>query len=333
MELEEVKSKIRGNVSFLNATEFAALYLMHVKYNDPNEAAPKLGRDIFSDASRTFIDCLSSDGEIVFSESKKTTFIQYLANLSKQPDSSIRSGGRGKGYFLVRQNLKQDQIDDLSEAEKYFQIFNIVAVEPQPPATAEPVEIQAAQRQPRDRQFVQRERRLYPLLKSWLATQDYQAADISQGKSLGTWGNPDVAGINLIEAFDRLSIELVTIEAKITSLNWRVDIFEAISHRRFANRVYFSYAVKDSEKGIIDKDVRYYAELYRIGILIIVLSDSDYERLIAGGAGDQQFEEETEVLEIFPAPYSEVNLKHQMRFFEMHKITNMKEAFRWGTDN
>jgi hypothetical protein len=242
----------------------------------------------------------------------KNTFYQYLSNTVRDPESSINCLGRRKGYYLS--SVAKDM------AHEEGQVIEALS----PEMIAGVTEQQASSRR------TQKERLLYPILESWLVAQGYQAADVSSGRSLGKWGNPDVAGIIALDAFNSLSIELLTIEAKISLDNWEQWIFEAISHRRFANRSYFAFAHPEETISKIPQDMRYYSELYNIGILVLSMDGDIYKKLQDGDISQPLEFEDIEIKEFFYAPYNFVQPKYQLKFCDSLGISCPKELYRWG---
>ena len=117
---------------------------------------------------------------------------------------------------------------------------------------------------------VQREKRLYSLLVEWLNSWSYQAEDTSQCKKGGPWGNPDVVGIRTHEGLGgSLHLELASIEAKISEFDWRRVFFEAVSHKRFADRAYFAFAFGTDQPTTTKlpelQMLREYGEKYGVG--------------------------------------------------------------------
>lgn len=265
--------------------------------------------DVFSSAQ--MFEQVKSEFPNVFSdEFSKNTFYQYLSNTVKDAESAINCLGRKKGYYLshVAEETKAElESSDSIDAESSLGSNEVL---------------------PQRR--VQKENLLYPVLESWLVAQGYQARDVSAGRSLGKWGNPDVAGISSLDAFNGTSIEVVTIEAKVSLDNWEQWIFEAVSHRRFANRAYFAFAHPEETVAKIPKDMRYYAELFGIGVLVLSMDNEKYRQLQRGelsGAIDSEY---IEVVEVFSAPYNFVQPRYQLRFCEANGVTCSKELYRWG---
>lgn len=226
------------------------------------------------------------------------TFLQYLSKAVKNERSHINCEGKRQGYYFLNQLLDTE------------------------PEMPEQVDIE-----PRK----QKEPLLYPVLESWLIAKGYQAADISKLRKLGKWGNPDIAGIEVFDTFNHLSIELVTIEAKTSINGWEQYIFEAISHRRFSNRSYFAFAHPGELVEKIPEDLRYYSELFNVGILVLVLERAVYDSIHTGKRKKAIKSEEVEILEIFPAPYNYVQPKYQNRFLEALDINRVKLLFNWGS--
>jgi len=118
-----------------------------------------------------------------------------------------------------------------------------------------------------------KERILYPVFEKWLLENGNRASDTSANRVMGKWGNPDITGIKIVTDYGLNEIEITTIEAKLSGVKWEYDIFEAVAHRRFANRVYFAFAVDiDSKTNFSrNKKISYYASLYEVGVLILTM--------------------------------------------------------------
>jgi hypothetical protein len=89
----------------------------------------------------------------------------------------------------------------------------------------------------------QKEKLLYPILEGWLVAQGYQAADVSSGRSLGKWGNPDIAGIITLDAFNSLSIELLTTGSNGSSKLFPTEglLIDHILHLHIQRKQYLKY--------------------------------------------------------------------------------------------
>jgi|GEM_PF-7069050 len=148
----------------------------------------------------------------------KTTFVQYVASLSQENDSSIAKEVGQNGYF-IRPTVAEEIIEP--------DIANEV-IEPN-------ADIAIADPEPRRRQT---ERILYSHFETWLRSNGYNAAITADMKTLGAWGNPDVVGIRSDRGLSGRTHEVATVEAKISHRNFKRDLFEAVSHRRFADRAY-----------------------------------------------------------------------------------------------
>ncbi len=236
---------------------------------------------------------------------EKNTFLQYLSKLSRDTNCRITTEGRRQGYYLT-------------------DTVNVINAE-----QVEQTNTAATQSQPR----VEKEKKLYPILVKELITRGYSATDISAKRGLGTWGNPDVAGIKItqLRSTCSTSIEIVTVEVKVNSLSWRTDIFEAVSHRRYANRAYFSFACPDSYYIKLPlSEMRYYAELFKIGILVVLMKDEYFLKLDTGK--DVTFDEDVfDVIEINSAPYEYVRPEYQEEFCQAQIIQDTETLFEWGT--
>lgn len=101
-------------------------------------------------------------------------------------------------------------------------------------------------------------------------------------KGMGKWGNQDITGIVVDESLGSYDIELVTIEAKTTNKNYQYDFFEAVSHKRFSNRVYFSFASTANFLRENSDELRYYSELYGVGVVVIALEEPHFNEYTEG---------------------------------------------------
>lgn len=182
----------------------------------------------------------------------RNVIYSYLSRAANHDElSRIVSGGPHGGYSL----------------ESITEPADIVET---PPAEAE-VAVEATA-------FQMRERHLYPLLKAWLESTDYVSADVSALKAGGQWGNPDLLGVSRVEILGASEIELVSVEAKLSETSWERFIFEAVSHKRFANRSWYCYRTTTPYPSL-PKNMAYYAERYKVGILQVYLTDHEIERI------------------------------------------------------
>lgn len=262
---------------------------------DSNNAIP--GSELLTKAKAEFPD--------QFDSFSKNTFIQYLSRTVKDTESSINCLGKKQGYYIsyvMREVIETSPDSDIS----------LPIVEETPIIRR------------------QKEALLYSVLESWLIAQGYQSANVSSSRSLGKWGNPDLAGINALDNFSGVSLEVVTIEAKTSLENWEQWIFEAISHRRFANRSYFAFAHPEETISKIPQDIRYYAELYNIGVLVLSLDNKKFQKLIGGELEDPLDSEDVDILEIYSAPYNFVQPKYQIKFCNALGINCAKKLYQWG---
>jgi hypothetical protein len=162
------------------------------------------------------------------------------------------------------------------------------------------------------------EKDLYPLMELWLQQKGFTSKDLSTLKSGGPWGNPDIIGAQRVELFGAVQIELASCEVKLREANWERDIFEAISHKRFSNRSWFCYRV-DNDEVPLPKGMEYYAERYRVGVVQIILDDTELIALKQGRKVPLDFIER--VTERVPALYDYVPLREQRDLIERSGIT------------
>jgi len=153
-----------------------------------------------------------------------------------------------------------------------------------------------------------REERLYQIFADWLSSNGYQADDTSTVRKGGSWGNPDVVGIKATQTITGTVLyELATMEAKVTLIDWKKLFFEAVSHKRFADRVYFAFAYGAETPTVSDieeyDELRAYAEKYRIGVVVVFFDPDTYAKLVNGSQADLDglSLDEGRVEEVWPA--------------------------------
>lgn len=199
--------------------------------------------------------------------------------------------------------------------------YSLRAEQPQPvpsPPEPEPTDVKPQPDAAVARQ--QRETLLYPPLAMWLRSRGYSARVTATSRRGGAWGNPDVTGINVVDGFlGQKSLEIATVEAKISSAQWRYYLFEAVAHKRFAQRAYFAFAQPSDEptlSEIVDAtEMREYGEKYRIGIIVVFLPTDTYTQLLAGNVTTLKLAlEEMRIEELWPAIYDDVAASSQLEF-------------------
>ena len=234
------------------------------------------------------------------------TFIQYLANISREIDSAIKCPGKKQGYYIDQTQASKEPGGENSESDQQ-ESTDVVSKKSQ-----------------------QIEKLLYPLLKTWLLASEYAAEDVSKLKKNGSWGNPDLLGLK-VSRFGSHSLEIVTIEAKPSKDGWEKLIFEAVSHRRFANRAYFAFAYP-SGQSIVDSKLRYYSELYSVGILIIELEQQAFREYLAGKRTKPFEQSDVEIYELYSAPFSVVRPEYQWEYcctsLEMSSVQDIDDWYK-----
>lgn len=164
-----------------------------------------------------------------------------------------------------------------------------------------------------------KEKDLYKILTDWLNTKIDKAIDVSSKRGAKKWQNVDILGISFINDVGREEFELHAMEVKVLHYNWRVDLFQAVSHSRFANRSYFAFLLKNSDVVKLENDLKEYAYQFGIGLVAIVIKDEHWdavlaknEELVFSDTDDNNFE----IRELSFAPYHHVNLSARSGFLE-----------------
>jgi len=172
------------------------------------------------------------------------------------------------------------------------------------------------------------EKKLYPILEQWLQQKGYRTDDTSNMKIMGKWGNPDITGIKIDQYLQNTEIEIATIEVKPTFNNFHQHFFEAVSHRRWANRVYFAFAAPSEFLQKDNKELRYFSELFHVGIAVISMESDIYKNFLKKSSDLD--ESSYEIYEISSTLYETKQLKWQKRFLEALGIKTPVDAGKWG---
>lgn len=234
---------------------------------------------------------------------KPNTIWAQLSWSPRDPSSPVTNAGRGKGYYISDTAERiADETSDMRE------------------------DLPAATR-------IEREKLFYPSAQQWLNGQNYRSADTSGGRRHGRWGNPDITGIRGVEHFGVVHVEVATIEVKPSIDGWEYWIFEAVSHRRFANRAYFAFAHPWDLIEKIPDEMRYFAELYQIGILILGTDDEVYDHVMKGSSPREIEPDEIEIIEKYPAPRTTLLPEYQQGYLEALGINNQQQLWGWGSDS
>lgn len=278
-----------------NLVENAAIQALEALKATPKKK--KKGGEIYKKACDLLENYEQSVSENVFKS--------YLSGLSRSPTSRIVKDTGSHGYYL-------------KTAEEALEENALVEPEEPPQETEDKKERK------------ENEKLLYPILEVWLQSQGYRTKDTSSMKGMGRWGNPDITGIIVDESLGSFDIELVTIEAKVTHQNYRYDFFEAVSHKRFANRVYFSFAATSNFLRENSDELRYYSELYGVGVVVIALEEPHFKEYVKGKLNEIDTDR-VDVYEVFSAPFEPRLRRWQKTFLEQLGISGTKELWGWGS--
>ncbi len=179
------------------------------------------------------------------------------------------------------------------------------------------------------------EKHIWPLVSLWLS-EFKQIPNSSHGianlKKGGTWSNPDVVGLLPIEELGFFDVEVTTVEVKPSLSQWRYYFFEAVSHKRFSERVYFVFRSASSSSAEVN-ELKRYAEKYRVGLVEIELSDEKYGNL--SGWSKISEEERISMLDAFvehaPAPFEPISISEKVDFMKQIGIKSKADLYNFGT--
>jgi hypothetical protein len=170
---------------------------------------------------------------------------------------------------------------------------------------------------------------MYPILVDWLVGNGYRARKTAAMRTLGRWSNPDVTGVKVSEHLGRIEIEIATIEAKRSLYDWERAFFEAVAHRRFANRAFFAFPLPESSLGKIPPEMRYYSELYDVGVLTVVMTDDCFQKYSDGEGATPDEMMAADVIEVLSARRTVIPIDQQRRFCEAVEITDLATLMTW----
>lgn len=238
----------------------------------------------------------------------ENTLRQYLSVVANSSDSTINKPDRRRGFYI----LTEKEINSSSPKEK--------SVEEESPV-------------------IQREKLLYPIFEQWLLGKGVRSAkdtSVNRNHDLGTWGNPDITGITIREVMGNLQdIEITTLEVKQSIENWKYNIFESVAHKRFSNRSYFCFSHPEDLIPKIDDDLRYYAEIYNIGVLILPMEKNDFGELTSSRKKELKKDmfqnySATDIIEYFSARSDRTHYHFRDRFLKALGIGNVGDLRDWG---
>jgi hypothetical protein len=235
----------------------------------------------------------------------QNTFNIYLSKIADSDDSKINCKGRKQGYYI---DLVYEQIDEQHQKVQ-------LSIDENPVVDSKKGHVL--------------EKDLYPLLKDWLLRDNKRVADVSSYRAQGKWANPDIVGVKTDDLFGETVVEITTIEAKTTPDNWEQWIFEAVAHTIFSNRSYFAFTYSEDHIHKLPSDIKHYAEVFRIGILIIKVSQDDFIKI----QKKEKFEinsSNSTVQEYVPAPYHAPHIKFKKKFLQGLGIMEKEHLYNFG---
>jgi hypothetical protein len=114
---------------------------------------------------------------------------------------------------------------------------------------------------------------------------------------------------------------------------WATDFFQAVSHKRFANRAYFAFAQKQSIVSKIPLDLQYYHEIFGVGVIVISIEDDHFDEIHDLAKPPSLVPEKAEIRELFPAPYNIALPIFQKRYLDALEIRDNESLFKFGKGN
>lgn len=279
MEIEDLYEEKLAGLRKPQQFEKVAIFLLE-KLNAIDANSARSTKDVYSSYNK-----LRSDNSkvVYFSESSVAV---YLSKLADDENSVIFCEGRKQGYYVKSQAV----LNAIAEKQEQDQAVAL---------STEQLEEKKL------------EKELYPIFLDWLGYDYDIILDISAKKKMGGWGNPDLLGIRLCTIVGTTNVEITTIEVKRSISKWRYDIFEAVAHSMFVNRVYFAFRCKYDEFCKVKQEMLLYADKYKIGLL------ANFEDV-----------DSNIVQEIAPAPVTCPNMFMQQKFLHSLNLINVEDLYK-----
>ena len=233
---------------------------------------------------------------------------QVLRKAHSSSGSPIKSGGPHRGYYLDDEILSENSV---GRPEETLDV---------------PV---------RDgTNIILRESDLYPIVAGWLKLNKQYKQVSSQhanARSGGIWQNPDIVAINSVDHVGLIDVEIATCEVKLTHLQWRQYIFEAVSHRMRADRSYFVFRVND-DSFQIEPEMYRYAEKFKVGIVIIYLKDDEIAKVkrFTDLSEQDKISLIENVEEIVPAPRESIEIPIKIEMLRRLSIESTGHLYNFG---
>lgn len=215
------------------------------------------------------------------------SIVTIISQLAKESNSNIYCLGKKQGYFFSSTSEEISETTS-SEDEESF-----------------------------------KEKELYPLFAQWLSFSCDRVNDIATNRSMHKWGNPDIFGVNVLYVLGQPQIEITTLEVKKELKDWRKNIFEAVAHTLFADKVYFCCVCNEAEYEKDRNDMLLYAQRFRIGLLVIVIEDDS----------SQPAYDVSMIKELMPAPSRTPEILMRKKFIESLNLHNLNDLYHYGKNN
>lgn len=254
------------------------------------------------DEPKNSSELVKAVGKTLHGELKGYRIYRYILQAAQLPTSRIKSRqGRGGGYFLVDASLTET-VETFSQAEEEKDTL---------------------------------EKHLWPIVVDWLKTHkqvEFASSTIANIKAGGKWGNPDVVGFNVIEELGFYDVEITTLEVKPSITDWKQFLFEAVSHKRFSERVYFAFRTEGELQAKDRIEMQRYAEKYGIGLVNLQVDNDSYKSLTNWDKKNEEFK--VGILENFvelaPAPFEAISIRNKIDFLKQLGISKKSDIYNFN---
>lgn len=179
------------------------------------------------------------------------------------------------------------------------------------------------------------EKHLWPVAATWLVDSQIvsrASAEFANIKKGGKWGNPDVVGLNIVDELGFFDVEVVTLEVKPSYYDWERFFFEAVSHRRFANRSYFVFRSSSELASEERLKMLEFSRKFSVGLVELQIDGGEYRELPGWEtlSDSRKAEIINRFVEHYPAPIMHVPMRDKVDFLRRLGINGRSQIFEFG---
>lgn len=179
------------------------------------------------------------------------------------------------------------------------------------------------------------ERHYWLVVSDWVKSEKgirTASASVANLKKGGVWGNPDVVALIITEDLGFFDVEVQTFEVKTTLVGWKYYIFEAVSHKRFAERSYFVFRHNGDIGSEERRELISYGERFGVGIVRIDVDDNTAKRFVEWGklSESDRIDIYNAFEEILPAPFFPISTHDKSKYLKSIGLATKSALYGFG---